>query len=99
MEQNTSNESFTQEIYEESMDTLVVEGKKMVKRITKFLIKNILLIILKIIECSWMIGLSLISIPLKWNLQICQMMLDFFIKGICCIGCMACNCRRKQKEV
>lgn len=78
------------------MSTVRQEAKAITKRVMKFLLKNIVLIILRIIECSWMITLALISLPLKWNLQLCQILLDFVIKGICCISCLACNCGRKK---
>lgn len=93
-----NEESFTQEIYSHTMSTVRHEAKAITKRVMKFLLKNIVLIILRIIECSWMITLALISLPLKWNLQLCQILLDFVIKGICCISCLACNCGRKRHQ-
>jgi hypothetical protein len=50
------------------MDTVEQEVKAMVKRVSKYVIKNIVLIILRIIEACWMLTLALISLPLKWNL-------------------------------
>jgi hypothetical protein len=70
-QQQTDGAETERDIIDESVDTVANECKHMIKRIVKFIIQNILIIILKIIECSWMIGLSLLSIPLKWNLHLC----------------------------
>ena len=94
----TLNESFTQEILDESVNPFLSEVKRTTKRIVKFVIKNILLIILKIVECSWLIVLNVISIPLKWNLHLCQVLLDFLIKGICCLSCLACNWSKRHQS-
>ena len=83
-----STTEFTQQVFDESVNTLSHEVRTTFRRIVIFFVSNVLLVLVKIIECSWMIGLNLIAWPLKWNLKLCEYLLKKAIKGICCMGCM-----------
>ena len=64
----------------------------MLKRLIKFCMRHVIIIAIRLIECIWLILLNLISMPLKFNLWLCQALLTVIVKGLCC----HCGCRSRQ---
>lgn len=71
-------------------ESVAKEVQSSMNRVLSFFRKNVLVVIIRIIECSWMIVLNLISWPLKWNLMFCQYLLSIVLKGLCCVSCFGC---------
>mmetsp|Transcript_41635 Transcript_41635/g.63559 ORF Transcript_41635/g.63559 Transcript_41635/m.63559 type:complete len:229 (+) Transcript_41635:644-1330(+) len=58
-------------------------------RVAQFFVDNVVLLLIKLTECCWLFCLSLIAVPLRWNLSVVQHLLKQFIKGFCCVGCIS----------
>jgi len=44
--------------------------------------------LIKLTETCWLFALNILAIPLKWKLQLVEYLLQQFLKGFCCVGCL-----------
>lgn len=69
---------------------LCKEAKKSFNKILHYIIVNIIVVAIRMIELTWLIGLALVARALRWQLNILKVILKSVIQGICCIGCFSC---------
>ena len=71
-ESNASEAYYTASDDEDLTEIIKSEVESCFKRILKYWMQNVLLIWLQIVECCWMICITVISHTLKWNLWLCE---------------------------
>lgn len=72
------------------INRLYMEAKKSFNNIVHYIIVNIIVVVIRMIEACWLIGLALVARTLRWWLDILKWILKSAIQGICCIGCFGC---------
>ena len=69
---------------------LYKEAKKSFNKIVHYIIVNIIVVAIRMVELCWLIGLALVARGLRWQLDILKWVLKSVIQGICCVGCFGC---------
>ena len=72
------------------INRLYMEVKKSFNNIVHYIIVNIIVVVIRMIEACWLISLALVARGLRWWLDVLKWILKSAIQGICCIGCFGC---------